>query len=355
MNPGVFGFPHGVAEGPNFGGDGYSAKVIGIVCTATGGGAGAWQRVDGNFNPITTSAATFSNHPVYAGVLAQTVDGQEMVKVPKFYVKTGHVPGGTYAGKRFWMISDQPVPGFVVHPAFMKAGTEIAQYWVGKYQGTNDGGTKLGSAANVRPLVSIDFPTMQTRANARNTGGVTGFMLWSIYQLSAIQTLALIEMGGADSQALIGQGNVGSLGPMETDNATTAQASWRGIVGLWGNVWQMVDGLQTDASSKYMIWDKNGNKTYQTTTKTAPATNYPITMATDTGTDYDLATVFVAETTNATAGNGTYGDYFYQAASGIACHGGTWSDGAYAGLFCLTVYYAASASHTHLGGRLAKV
>ena len=331
------------------------AQIIGIVCTATGGGAGTWQRVDENFNAITTTAATFNNHPTYAGVVAQTVDGQAMMKVPKYYLKTGTVPSGTYAGKRYWMVSDQPVSGFSVHPAFMNAGAQIDQFWVGKYQGTNDGGTKLGSAAGVTPLVSIDFPTMQARATARNTGGVTGFGLWNIYQLSAIQTLALIEMGGADSQTLIGQGHVSGSSALATDNATVARATWRGIVGLWGNVWQMVDGLQTDASSKYKIWDKNGNKTYQTTSLTAPTSNYPVTMATATGTDYDLATVFAAETTNATAGNGTYGDYFWQVASCVAYHGGNWAYGANAGLFYLNVSNDASNSNTSVGGRLAKV
>ena len=332
------------------------AQIIGIVCTATGGGAGTWQRVDENFNAITTTAATFNNHPTYAGVVAQTIDGQAMMKVPKYYLKTGTVPSGTYAGKRYWMVSDQPVAGFSVHPAFMNAGAQIDQFWVGKYQGTNDGGTKLGSAAAVTPLASIDFPTMQARANARNTGGVTGFGLWNIYQLSAIQTLALIEIGGSDSQALVGQGHVsGVSGALATDNATVAQASWRGIVGLWGNVWQMVDGLQTDVSSKYMIWDKNGNKTYKTTSLTAPTSNYPVTMATATGADYNLATVFAAETTNSFAGNGTYGDYFHQNPSCIAYHGGHWNSGAYAGLFSLYVSGAASHSATDLGGRLAKV
>ncbi|WP_248431483.1 hypothetical protein, partial [Escherichia coli] len=81
-----------------------------------------------------------------------------------------------------------------------------------------------------------DFPTMQTRATNRNTGGVTGFGLWNIYQLSAIQTLALIEIGGSDSQTLVGQGHVSGSSALAVDNATVAQASWRGIVGLWGNV-----------------------------------------------------------------------------------------------------------------------
>ena len=326
------------------------------MLVAEGGGAGQWQRVDGYFNPVNYpfGGAFFNNHPTYAGIVDQTIDGQAMVKVPKFWFKTGTVPSGTYAGKRYWMISDRAAPGFAVHPAFMNYGAEVAQYWVGKYQGTPDG-TKLDSIAGPMALVSIDFLTMQTRATNRNTGGVTGFGLWNIYQLSAIQTLALIEMGGSDSQALVGQGNVFGQSVLAVDNATVAQATWRGIVGLWGNVWQMVDGLQTDASSKYKIWDKNGNKAYQTTSLTAPGSNYPVTMATASGTDYDLATVFAAETTNATAGNGTYGDYFYQNPSCVAYHGGHWGDGAHAGLFYLLVYPAASTSGTILGGRLAKV
>lgn len=330
------------------------ASILGIVLVATGGGSGTWQRIDENFAAISPTAATFNAHPVYAGVVAQTIDGQAMMKVPKYYLKTGSVPSGTYAGKRYWMVSDQPVSGFSVHPAFMNAGAQIDQFWVGKYQGTTDG-TKLGSVAGLTPLVSIDFPTMQTRANNRNVSGVTGFGLWNIYQLSAIQTLALIEMGGSDSQTLVGQGNVSGSSALAVDNATVAQASWRGIVGLWGNVWQMVDGLQTDASSKYKIWDKNGNKTYQTTSLTAPASGtYAVTTATATGTDYDLSTTFAPETTAAIA-SATYPDIFYQSANCVAYSGGHWSTGAIAGLFCLDVSRAASRSNTAFGGRLAKV
>ncbi|NYT62351.1 hypothetical protein H0A66_08505 [Alcaligenaceae bacterium] len=329
------------------------AQILGIVQTATGGGAGTWQRVNEHFENVTTDASTFNNHPAYAGIVTQTVDAQAMVRIPRFYVKVGSVPSGAHTGKRYWMVSDQPAAGFVLHPAFMHEGTPIDQFWVGKYQGVADG-SKLGSSSGKAPLVSIDFPTMQGRATARNTAGVSGFMLWSIYQLSAIQTLALIEMGGSDSQTLIGQGNV-SGGVQNVDHVTVAQATWRGITGLWGNVYQMVDGLQTDASSKYKVWDKNGNKSYITTSKTAPSSGHTITMAVDAGADYDLAQVFAASTTNATASNGTFGDYFYQSPNCVAYHGGDWSRGAYAGLFYLYVTYAASNAFSGVGGRLAKV
>ena len=330
------------------------ANVIGIVLAATGGGSGTWKRVDENGADKVTDAAFFNAHATYGGITGVTIDGQAMVRVPAFYVKTGTIASGANTGKRYWMVSDQPLAGFNLHPAFMSAGAPIGQFYVGKYQGTTDG-TKLGSAAGLAPLVSIDFPTMQARAAARNTAGVTGFGLWNYYQLQAIQLLALIEMGGADSQTLIGQGNVSGSSALAVDSATVAQASWRGIVGLWGNVYQMVEGLETDASSKYKIWDKSGNKTWITTGQAAPANGYPVTFSNDSGASHDLSIGFVPATSDGTASNGTTGDYAYAAANCVAYHGGYWSGGANAGLFFLYVSASASYASTGVGGRLAKV
>jgi hypothetical protein len=276
-----------------------------------------------------------------------------MVRVPTFYYRSGVIESGEHVGKKAVWISDEHDEGFSAHPAFMRNALQLKAFYVGKYQGTPDG-DKLGSQPGQMPLTRINFPAMQKAAEARN-GEFDGFQLWSIYHLGAIQTLALIELGTPDAKSILGDGYVNGNGARPVDDEVVAQATWRGIVGLWGNVWQMVDGLQTDASSKYKIWDKNGNKAYQTTSLTAPGSNYPVTMATASGTDYDLATVFAAETTNATAGNGTYGDYFYQNPSCVAYHGGNWSGGANAGVFYLTVSGAASNSATNIGGRLAKV
>lgn len=332
------------------------ANVIGIVLAQTGGGAGTWRRIDENGNDRVTDASFFNTHPVYGAVSDVTIDGQAMVRIPAFYVKAGTLAAGPYAGKRFWSISDQPLPGYTLHPAFMVDGAPVAQFWVGKYQGTNDSGTRLGSVAGVTPLVSIDFPDMQARATARNTGGASGFALWNYYQLEAIQLLALIEMGGADSQALIGQGNVGYLSALATDSAIVAKATWRGIVGLWSNVRQMVDGLQTDASGKYKIWDKNGNRTWITTGQTAPDSGiYPVTFSTDSGASHDLSIGFVPATSSGTAANGSTGDVFFRSTNCCAYHGGHYSDGDTAGLFFLTVSNTSSFSSANVGGRLAKV
>ena len=95
----------------------------------------------------------------------------------------------------------------------------------------------------------MDFPTARSEAYARNTGGVSGFRLWSYYDLAAIQMLASIEMGGLGMQSLIGQGRVSQSSAANVDASDVAQATWRGIVGLWGNVWQMVDGIKRNGGN----------------------------------------------------------------------------------------------------------
>lgn len=342
------------------------ASIIGLMMVASGGGAGTWTRIDENFNAISNpGAAYFNNHPTYAGIVTQTIDGQQMVKIPKFYFRAGTVPSGPNAGKTYWQISDQPVSGFTVHPAF-KTGpsSEVDQIWVGKYQAGYDGSSKAQSIPGVAPMVFMDFPTARARAYARNTGGVTGFRLWSVYDLSVIQMLASIEMGGADMQSLIGQGRVSVSSAANVDASDVAQATWCGIVGLWGNVWQMTDGLKTDGST-VQRWTYNvpGNATTSdfstgyTTVSGVSAPNaggYIVTF--DAGM---LANgIFWVSSRDGTQTNGSAGDYTWQySTSGdyIAYHGGAWDGGGHAGLFCLHVHDAPSHANSHFGTRLAKV
>jgi hypothetical protein len=334
-----------------------SVEVVGIAQVSTGGGGGSWARVDADGNDKATDAAYWNNHPVIGAITDVTVDGQAMVQIPKFYYKVGAAPAGSaHAGQKCWWVTDQPMTGFTLHPAFMDGGTEIDHVYVGKYQGANDGGTKLGSVAGTTPLVSIDFPTMQSRANARNTGGVSGFRLWSIYELAAIQMLALIEVGGADMQALIGQGRVSASSAANVDASDVAQATWRGIVGLWGNVWQMCDGLKLQ-DGQLRVWDRQGNRTWVDTGVTVQSSGWVVSVLDQAGSGWDFRDLFVAASTNGTEGNGTFGDYQYSSATAerVCCSGGYWSRGSNAGLFYLHLYHAPSYSSTSLGGRLAKV
>lgn len=336
--------------------------IIGLVQAATGG-AGTYVRIDETFEPKTTDTAFFSNHPIYAGIVTQVIDGQQMVKIPKFYFNAGTVPSGTYAGKAYWMISDQPVAGFSVHPAFIGAGgAELDQIWVGKYQASASGG-RLQSVPGVLPRVSMTFATARSEAYARNTGGVTGFRLWSIYDLSAIQILATIEMGGLDMQSLIGQGRVNQTSAANVDAADVAQATWRGIVGLWGNVWQMVDGIKRNGGN-WWRWQYNAPPTTTTSDYSTGYVNTSRPALTSSGwiVTFDatlLASGIIAPATvGGTPANGSTGDRCVSNANTddrIWYNGGDWYNGASAGLFCAYVNDTPGDSYSYFGARLAKV
>ena len=340
------------------------AQIIGLAQVSSGGGAGSWQRVDKDGNNLSVDVAYFDNHAVFGGIKDVVIDGQDMVEVPKFYYKVGQAPAGSdQAGNKVWWISDAPVTGFELHAAFMDGGSEIAQFYVGKYQAVDDPsatGTKAASLPGYNPLVNIDFPTMQTRcANRNSAGGVDGFMLWSMYQRGAIQMLAIIELGGVDVQSLVASGRVNQSSAANVDASDVAAASYRGITGLWGNVRQWVDGLEIDGSHVVSIWDRDGNQTWVNTgVTTASNDGWQVSQHDEAGSGYDLAEIFLPSATDGTEGNGTYADYLYASDSGEVNkpnHGGNWSIGSQAGLFYLDCHNVASDSSSNIGGRLAKV
>lgn len=127
------------------------------------------------------------------------------------------------------------------------------------------------------PLVSINFTEMTTRCQNRNTtDGVTGFDLWNIYQVGAIQMLCLIEMGGPDVQQLIGRGNdIGRNGCMPCGSTT---AEWRGIHELWANAWHMTRGLE-NRSGTYYWWADAGNETFSSSGITVPGGGWPTAIS----------------------------------------------------------------------------
>jgi hypothetical protein len=93
------------------------------------------------------------------------------------------------------------------------------------------------SAAGVAPLVSSALSEVQDLCVAKGNG----FEVMDILTLSALQLLFVIEHGSFDSQRCAGQGLVSENNASNTgaDNAI----NYRGIENLWGNVWNMVNGL----------------------------------------------------------------------------------------------------------------
>jgi hypothetical protein len=343
------------------------SDAVGLVQVGAGGGGSPvkYQRIDGNFSQIVRSDNIWLNwHPTYAGVTTQVIGGQYMVRIPKFYFRAGVVPSGAYAGKAYWMISPTPKSGFSVHPAFIGAGgVELDQIWVGKYQASYDGVSKAQSVPGALPMASMDFPTARDRAYARNTGLVSGFRLWSIYDLSAIQMLATIEIGGLDMQPLIGMGRVYAPSAANVDADDVAHATWRGIVGLWGNIWQMVDGIKT-LNGHWHRWQYNvpGSATagdfstgYVDTNQTVAIGGYFLNTF---NTDLLSSGIIAASTISNAASDDSTGDNWYSYSDNFDRtwhHGGEFSNGTAAGLFYSNVVNVPSFVGDRVGTRIAKV
>jgi len=245
----------------------------------------------------------------------------------------------------------------------MSENVAIAQFYYGKYQARSDG-TKMLSTSGGTPAVSKTHTVFQAEAAARNTGGVTGFMVHTFWQLAAIQMLYIVENKTMNSQVQSGNGNVSTSAAV---NVESAGAIYRGIVGLWGNVRQGLEGFKTlnaimythpitgvkPASSGAGItgWVSQGAAIDVT-----GSGRYPITFKTS----GNLGAAFIAATDTATIASGTAPDVTYYDNSGTTTEyiprvGGNWSFGSDAGLWSVFCVGYATDSATVYGCRLAKV
>ncbi len=366
------------------------SPVIGICLVEEGGGAGSWAHVDINGLPVTPARSYFNHHPIYSAIRRVLVDGQMMQEHTKFYYKAGEIASGPLAGKRARWISPEPLEGFKVFPSFMKAGQEIDHWYCAAYQAIDTTPTAeqaakvLGSRPGKQPFTNVDFPTMQALCRARNRNGVTGFDMWDIYQAAEIQLLALIEAGTSDSQAFYGPGwvdgqwrvinNVAQNDSKCVDDPTVASASWRGHIGLWGNVWCMVDGLRTRDSDKHiMIYKNDGSKTWVDTGIVAPerakfgttyAHAWPVNFRHQSGEGFDLADIFYPETLSTAGEDGSGGSVpdaywgwqsdYGQGQDRVCYLGARWGGGGLAGLFACSLSNPPSYAYFGIGCRLAR-
>jgi len=226
-------------------------------------------------------------------------DGQVMVEIPKFYIRTSYS-----SNVHSWDISLTPRDGFFPHPAFYKDGAWVDYRYMGAYEGSlwDDDTTAMYSDADAVTADTYDDgdklcsitaqcpKTNETRAEFREAASDRGAG-WRNQEYditTAVQLLYLVEYADFDSQSMIGKGRtmfssgawtvagtgvgdyIGRTGYSNSyGNATatypamgsqrssaldisaidTSQAaycdfvSYRGIENFYGNVWQWVDGI----------------------------------------------------------------------------------------------------------------
>ena len=339
---------------------GSAGQVFGICRYATGGGSGTWFHVgEDEKSVVSLNEAYFNHHAVYGAISRVLVDGQVMNRMPKLWIKHTTPTEGVLAGKPVTMISPVQRDGYKVHPAFLLNAEEIPCFYLGCYKAGNLD-NKAVSLPGYAPLVSINFATMQQRCEARNVNGVTGFMMQDVYQRSLLKLLMLAEFANPDMQNILGNGHVSGSAAVTVDNVANHKP-WRNFHGVYGNVWEMVDGIRANGSRQAEIWRNDGTRAYVNTGLAMTVygsgwTGWIVDMLDSEGSGYDMRDVYVPKSGNGTQTNGSYGDNHYGAvANGVCYDGGGWYDGASAGLFCTTFSNVASNSNTYIGSRLAKV
>lgn len=333
-------------------------------------------------------------------------DGQVMVEIPKFYTKFD--ASGTL---KTWSVSDVLLPGYTVHPAFIKDGVEVNARYYSAYDaclwdatdstyksGLNyDDNTsnidtandKLGSVSGIYPMVGITRAEARLLAAKRGTGWrQLDFTLWS-----AVQMLYLTEYGNFNSQSKISAGNTRHTSwPSNSGTQTNSRAnvaglsnalgnasggsatgtintanngdymSYRGIENFFGNVWNWADGCivnpdGTASAGQGAWWYTNTAADFSDSVRTnmtqitasAPTTsNYASNIA-------DVNNFFVATSVSGGSSTTFLTDYYYGAttADRVVSVGGFASDGAIAGAFLVVANADSSASSRAFGARLA--
>lgn len=375
-----------------------SNRVIGVKRLSDVGGSGTWVWIDEEDNIVEVEEGYFESHPSFQ-FEEVNLEGNEMVSVPKFYVKSD-------GNSRYW-ISPEPKEGFHVHPAFMSKGKPIedivvdihgnqhdeAKIYVGKWQSFIDYSMMLSDAVKMWSIPSLTeakiealeqargeefsvaakeglktiYPSVQSTWwenwhsadawNDHNPDGavnVVGFHMMTVWELSALQWLALIEGRTTDVSLKYGSGWLTGNSVDAVDGDRNASANFHGIHGLWGNVWQWIQGIQTRSDGSVWIWDNLGNEVWKDTGHKMPVRKseqeiwspgetcgYWRSRLLASGYNYDTADMFLPDTTSLVSGY-EYGCF----ADGVWCRtrsqtnqmfgcaiGGSYDSGNWGGLF----------------------
>ena len=303
-------------------------------------------------------------------------NGNVMVEIPKFYYKYAYV-GSVHT----YSISSVPLAGYDVHPAFIKAGVEVENRYIGAYGAYDNAGT-LQSRSDVYPTMNLTRGSFRTKAAAIGSG-------WSLQDwnlISAVQLLIIVEFGTFNSQEAIGEGrtqlssgtweggsyiglngrsdisgnatgNVEYSGLATDDAADLAYMSYRGIEDFYGNLNNWVDGINIQENVPFI---NNNSATFADDIFTGDYVSAGITMGAVNGWQNTLAPVGTGlfPTTVGAASSTKITDYYYQGTGNgvvkLGGHAASGADaGAHAGAFSLYAYDASSAAPVTVGSALA--
>lgn len=288
-----------------------------------------------------------------------TVGNDVMVKFPKRGLKIS--TSGNTVSISMTDNPDAESEGFKYYAHSYGANNNCDDIYVGAYKAYVSS-SKLYSSSGKTPTGNQTIGTFRTQANARGTG----YEQMTFYVRTFLIAAYLLKYKHLNSQVAVGRGYVdGNSAPTTTGQTNTKGMDWGegtgkyqckclGIEDLWGNIHEWIDGIFSNSTRNILTKTTNNSMndtgsgyTDQGQGATADIGNYmnEVQGTTEKG--------FVAKSVSGSATTYfcDYGDLY---ASRLACGGGYYGDGDYAGVFRCSVSSSASYASAGIGGRLIK-
>ena len=247
-----------------------------------------------------------------------------------------------------------------LYPTYKGSACEAVYH--SAYEGY-ESSSKLRSWSGKTPTVNKTISQFRTLAQANGTG----YEQRTFNELTYLQCCALIKYKGKNMQSALGRGYVdGNSASHATGTGNSKGLNFGegtgkqlvklfGIEDFWGNVYDFIDGIFSDASRNILTADGNFNDTGSGYTNRGSSG-----FASDTGGYFSRPKAtntymgFVPDGAHASDGSSStyWADSAYVSASRLAYFGGDWIIADYAGLFRLYVILSASYSNSSYSGRL---
>lgn len=299
-----------------------------------------------------------------------TLGNDVMLEIP---YRVGYSIEWLNTGKNLLKVSvtNEPDNAAFKYDAFsLDSYNDCDRIYIGVYKG-HCSGNKAYSSSGKAVTVSQTIDTFRTWCRARGAG----YQQRTYGSLKLMQCLFIISHGTLNSQAAVGTGyvksshsagvNTGGTNAYGFDSEvirTSApsymtdqehQVKCLGLEDFWGNYWEFIDGLTSDANRNVMTCDiaknfvtnGNGYKNNGNGGVTANIANYMKLPQGGSDAGFTARDVSGSDSTYFT-------DYAYLSASCLAIFGGYWADALYAGAFQLYVDNAFSLSSVAVGCRL---
>lgn len=229
--------------------------------------------------------------------------------------------------------------------------------YIGAYHGYTIS-SKLRSVSGQSPTVNQNIGTFRTQAQANGVG----YQQFTFYQLTALQCLYIIKYGNLNSQSALGIGWTNKSAATQTGGANTRglyygdqtgnQIKFAGIEDFYGNVYDWIDGLYSDANRNILTGFSGYNDSGSGYVNNGQGATANISGYISKTQGINSNAGFIVKETNGSATT-YYSDYGYLYASYLPFFGGYWSNGSDAGAFQLNVSNSASIAHAYLGARLS--